>query len=90
MASDGERVMRRYPNTTSLRIVKWLGTVFGVTGALIIAMNLGVVGYGFVLFLGSSLLWGTAGWLQRDGSLVVLQGTFTVINVIGIYRWIGA
>jgi len=28
--------------------------------------------------------------IQREASLLVLQATFTVINVIGIYRWLGA
>ena len=37
---------------------KWLGTVCGVAGAIMIALNLGVVVYGFALFLVSSVLWG--------------------------------
>jgi hypothetical protein len=52
-------------------------------------LNLGVVGYGFLLFLVSSLLWTAAGVAQREPSLVVLQGAFTAINVPGIYRWFG-
>jgi hypothetical protein len=31
----------------------------------------------------------TVGWVQRETSLVVLQATFTIIDVIGIYRWLG-
>ncbi len=77
-------------NTTSLRIAKWLGTATGVAIAIIIAANLGVVALGFVLFLVSSILWSTVGWVQREASLLVLQATFTVINVIGSYRWLGA
>jgi hypothetical protein len=56
---------------------------------MVIALNLGVVGYGFVLFLVSSLLWTAVGFAQREPSLVVLQGAFTEINVLGIYRWFG-
>jgi hypothetical protein len=44
--------------------------------------------YGFGLFLISSLLWSVVGWFRREMSLVVLQGTFTVINIVGIYRWL--
>lgn len=69
---------------------KWIGTLTGVAGALIIALNLGMVVLGFALFLVSSVLWTAAGWLQREPSLVVLQGTFTIINVVGIWRWTGA
>ncbi len=71
----------------ALRTVKWLGTATGIAGALIIAMNLGLVVAGFVLFLVSSILWSVVSWVQRETSLLVLQVTFTVINVLGIYRW---
>jgi hypothetical protein len=45
---------------------KWIGTGAGVSGATLIALNLGVVGYGLVLFLVSSLLWAAVGFAQRD------------------------
>lgn len=70
-----------------LRPVKWIGTGAGVTGAVLVALNIGVTGYGFMLFLVSSLLWSAAGVAQREPSLVVLQGAFSAINVLGIYRW---
>jgi hypothetical protein len=63
-----------------LRTAKWLGSAAGVIGALIIAMNLGLVVHGFVLFLVSSILWSTVSWVQREASLLVLQATFTVIR----------
>jgi hypothetical protein len=73
----------------SISSAKWIGTAAGVSGAIMIALNLGLVIYGFGLFLISSLLWGLIGWLQREMSLLVLQGTFTIINIVGIYRWLG-
>lgn len=83
--------MRRRPrNGFALRAAKWIGAVAGVAGAALVALNLGVVGYGFVLFLISSLLWTGVGLVQREPSLVVLQAAFTVINVVGIWRWMGA
>ena len=72
-----------------LLAAKWLGSACGVAGAIMIALNLGLVIYGFALFLISSVLWSAIGWLQRETSLVVLQVAFTIINVIGIYRWLG-
>lgn len=74
----------------NLSVMKWIGTATGVAGALIVAMNLGLVAHGFVLFLVSSILWSLVGWMQREASLVVLQGTFTAINVVGIVRWFGS
>ncbi len=73
--------------TGLLAPAKWIGTATGVTGAVLIALNLDVVAYGFGLFLISSLLWAWVGWMHRETSLVVLQSAFTVINVLGIFRW---
>jgi hypothetical protein len=47
-----------------------------------------VVVYGFTLFLLSSLLWAWVGWMHRETSLVVLQSAFTIINVVGLFRWV--
>ena len=71
-----------------LTAAKWTGTATGVTGAIIIALNLGLVVPGFTLFLMSSVVWTLIGWVQREMSLFVLQATFTVINIVGIYRWL--
>jgi hypothetical protein len=76
-------------NTTKLNVAKWIGTGAGVSGAILIALNLGVVEYGFALFLVSSSLWLAAALAQREPSLIVLQGMFTAINVIGLCRWAG-
>ena len=80
----------RHRHAHHLLAVKWIGTAAGVAGALVIATNVGGVAYGFMLFLVSSVLWTLVGWVQRELSLVVLQGAFTVINVVGIVRWLGA
>jgi len=82
------RSMRRlHREIPWLRPAKWIGANAGVAGAVLVALNIGVTGYGFVLFLVSSLIWSAAGIAQREPSLVVLQGAFTAINVLGIYRW---
>ena len=66
---------------------KWVGTALGVGGAVLIALNIGAVVYGFMLFLISSLLWSAVATAQREPSLMVLQGAFAMINVFGIVRW---
>lgn len=67
---------------------KWIGTLAGIAGAILVALNMEVSGYGFLLFLASSLLWCAAGVAHRDDSLILLQATFIIINIIGIYRWL--
>ena len=71
-----------------LSILKWLGTLAGVAGAGLIAVNIPASGWGFTLFLVSSVSWGMAATLMRESSLVLLQAAFTFINIIGIYRWL--
>lgn len=78
---------RQRTNGIALQAAKWLGTGAGIAGAVLIALNIGAVAGGFGLFLISSLLWSAVGWTQREPSLVVLQGAFTAINLLGIYRW---
>jgi hypothetical protein len=75
------------PGNLSLGAAKWLGTAAGIGGAILIALNVGAVGYGFALFLISSVLWCAIGLAQRESSLVVLQSAFTAINVLGLWRW---
>ena len=43
----------------NLTALKWLGTAFGIAGAAVLAFNLPFSGWGFVLFLVSSLAWMT-------------------------------
>jgi hypothetical protein len=74
-------------NPIALDAAKWIGTGAGVSGAILIALNLGVIAYGFAMFLVSSLLWSAVGLIQREPSLVVLQSVFTIVNVLGLWRW---
>lgn len=79
--------MRRRLAPWWLSPLKWLGTITGVAGALLVAANVGAVGWGFVLFALSSAAWGFAGLAMREPSLVALQGVFLAVDVVGIWRW---
>ena len=68
--------------------LKWLGAAAGIAGATIIALNLPISGWGFVLFLVSSISWTVAGLRMREHSLALLHAAFTAINLLGIYRWL--
>jgi hypothetical protein len=86
--TDGVFLMSR-DRTPMWLAIKWVGTFTGIAGAVLIALNIGIVGYGFVLFLISSLLWSAVAIVQRDASLFVLQGTFVLVDVVGVARWLG-
>ena len=71
-----------------LAALKWFGTLTGVVGAAILALNIPISGWGWVLFAASALAWTVAGAVQRDASLVVLQGAFLAVDLVGIWRWL--
>jgi drug/metabolite transporter (DMT)-like permease len=72
----------------NLAWLKWFGTITGVAGALLLAINIPESGWGFVLFLGSSVSWCMAGITMKEPSIWTLHGVFTIVNMIGIYRWV--
>jgi len=51
-----------------------------------IALNLPISGWGFVLFLISSVSWTVAGLRMRENSLALLHAVFTAINLLGTHR----
>jgi hypothetical protein len=85
----GEADMMLYRrNIRYLTPVKWIGTATGIAGALLVALNIGAVGLGFVLFAISSSLWAFAGWVHREMSIFLLQAVFLIIDAVGIYNWL--
>ena len=66
---------------------KWTGTGAGIAGALLVAADIPASGYGFTLSgLVRLLAW--VGIRTRDLPLTLLQGVFTAINLLGIWRWL--
>lgn len=72
----------------NLAWLKWFGTLTGVAGALLLAINIPQSGWGFVLFLGSSVSWAIAGLKMKEPSIWTLHGVFTMVNIVGIFRWL--
>jgi hypothetical protein len=68
--------------------IKWFGTVTGVVGAVILALNIPISGWGWVLFAVSAAAWTTAGLVMREYSLAILQGAFLLVDLLGIWRWL--
>ncbi|MHA1107978.1 MAG: hypothetical protein ACTSQV_02550, partial [Alphaproteobacteria bacterium] len=63
-----------------LTAFKWAGTFTGLVGAFILAVNLPLSGWGWVLFAVSALAWTIAGIVMREWSLVLLQGGFLIVD----------
>jgi PRC-barrel domain len=69
----------------------WIATIATVVAASMTAANLGsrITGYGFCVFLVGSLSWLTAGLMTGQPALVWTNGALTVLNIFGIWRWLG-
>lgn len=70
-----------------LAVVGWIGSLFGLAGSFLLALNTSFSGYGFVAFLASNCAWLYHGTKTRTWPLVVMQIGFTVTSVIGLRNW---
>jgi hypothetical protein len=72
-------------------IAGWVAPAATMVAAMMTAANLGarVTGWGFALFTLGSLGWILVGLEEGQTGLVITNGVLTVINAIGIWRWLG-
>lgn len=62
----------------------WIGTVFGILGAMLVASNSGVNDIGYVFFtIGSVFSLGNS-IKMRDSANITLWSVFLFINIIGL------
>ena len=73
--------------TTAL---KWFASGSGMIAAGMISLDLGrkVTGWGFVLFLASSVAWIAGSVLTNDFALGTQNVVLFGINVFGVYRYL--
>ena len=64
--------------------ISWIGTLSSIIGAFIVASQLFFLGYCF--FIIGSLSWLLVGYYRKDKSLIVLNGTFFLANILGLYN----
>jgi hypothetical protein len=64
--------------------ISWIGTLSSIIGAFIVASQLFFLGYCF--FIIGSLSWLIVGYYRKDRSLMVLNGTFFLANILGLYN----
>ena len=64
--------------------ISWVGTLSSIIGAFIVASQLFFLGYCF--FIIGSLSWLMVGFYRKDKSLITLNGTFFLANILGLYN----
>jgi len=72
-------------------IISWIATGATIIAAFMTASNLGsrITGYGFCVFLVGSIAWLAAGIMTQQPALVWTNAVLTVLNLFGIWRWLG-
>jgi hypothetical protein len=71
--------------------LSWFATIATIIAATITASNLGarITGYGFVIFTVGSVAWLSFAAATDQPALVWTNGVLTVLNLFGIWRWLG-
>lgn len=69
----------------------WIAPAATMIAAMMTAANLGarVTGWGFVVFSVGSVAWTTVGLTSGQTNLVLSNAFLTVVNLVGIWRWLG-
>lgn len=68
--------------------VEWAGSLTGLLGAALLALNNAWSGYGFLAFLFSNVCWITYGRMTDAKGLITMQLGFTATSLIGIWQWL--
>jgi hypothetical protein len=71
--------------------ISWFATAATIIAASMTASNLGsrITGYGFAVFLVGSVSWLATGLLTGQPALIWTNAVLTVLNIFGIWRWLG-
>ncbi|MBS0477998.1 MAG: hypothetical protein JSR79_01705 [Proteobacteria bacterium] len=75
---------------TLTTVLKWLASISGIVAALMVSLDSGrrVTGWGFVIFVESSLCWIAGAALAKDGALGTQNAVLFGINLFGVYRYL--
>ncbi len=71
-----------------MELIGWIGTYAGPLGAVLLALNIPISPWGYVLFIISSLAMAGYGLWIADEKVVTQQVLFSVINAVGLCNWL--
>jgi hypothetical protein len=71
--------------------ISWVATIATIIAASMTAANLGsrITGYGFVVFTLGAICWIIVGVSTGQTALTWSNGVLTILDVFGIWRWLG-
>ena len=70
--------------------LKWFASISGIAAALMVSLDSGrrVTGWGFVVFVASTLAWIAGAALSHDWALGTQNIALFAIDVFGVYRYL--
>ena len=80
--------IKNYHNGLSLRFLEWSGAMIAVVAAIMLALNITISPWAFVLYLISSVILAVWGWYSGARGIALQNMIFIVINTLAIYRWL--
>jgi len=66
------------------KFISWLGTLTSIIGAFLVASQ--IILFGYCAFIIGSVSWLIVGIVNKDKPLIVLNGTFFMANLLGLYN----
>ena len=69
-------------------MIGWIGTVSGIIGSILVALNSGLQDVGYIFFLIGSLSWLFVSIKDRVNAAIMQWGFFTVINFVGLLSYL--
>jgi hypothetical protein len=72
-------------------IAGWFASLAIIVAAMMVAANLGtrITGWGFVVFTIGSVAWVVFALLSGQDSLLLTNGFLVLVNLAGVWRWLG-
>jgi len=75
-------------HAVTLKIMEWSGATIAVIAAVMLALNVAISPWAFVLYFISSLILSLWGWYSGAYAIALQNVIFIGINALGIYRWL--
>lgn len=69
-------------------MLKWIATLSGILGAVLVAFNNGFQFLGYIGFLTGSIIWLVISIKQKENAAIAQWAFFTSINLFGLYNYL--
>lgn len=70
-----------------MEVIGWIGSIVGGFGAVLLALNISVSKYAYVLYFISSVLMSIFALATGEMQVFVQNAVFVIVNAVGLIRW---